>query len=115
MSQLTNDLKDVAVYLDDILVSGATAKDHLQNLRSMLQRLQDKGLRCRLEKCIFAQPSVEYLGINCLNPAFLKAQQSDIVTTSDINLYFLLIDAVKNCAKLLERKRDLLLTATPVI
>ena len=47
MFQLTNDLKGVAVYLDDILVSGATAEDHLQNLRALLQRLQDKGLRCR--------------------------------------------------------------------
>ena len=62
MFQLTNDLKDVAVYLDDILVNGATAEDHLQNLWALLQRLQDKGLRCRLEKCIFVQPSVEYLG-----------------------------------------------------
>ena len=35
MFQLTNNLKGVAVYLDDILVSGATAEDHLQNLRAL--------------------------------------------------------------------------------
>ena len=75
MFQLTSDLKGVAVYLDDILMSGATAEDRLQNLRALLQRLQDKGLRCRLEKCIFAQPVLNILGINCLNPAFLKAQK----------------------------------------
>ena len=33
MDQLTSNLRGVAVYLDDILVSGATAKEHLQNLR----------------------------------------------------------------------------------
>ena len=62
MTQLTSDLKGVAVYLDDILVSGDNAEDHLHNLRQLLQRLQNKGLRCRLEKCVFAQPRVEYLG-----------------------------------------------------
>ena len=58
MEQLTTDLKGVAVYLDDILVSGDNAQDHLENLRALFQRLYDKGLRCRLEKCQFAQPVV---------------------------------------------------------
>ena len=62
MDQLTRDLPGTAVYLDDILVSGKDAEDHLSNLRRLLQRLDEKGLRCRLEKCTFAQPSVEYLG-----------------------------------------------------
>ena len=62
MDQLTKDLPGTSVYLDDILVSGKDAEDHLSNLRRLLQRLQDKGLRCRLEKCKFAEPSVEYLG-----------------------------------------------------
>ena len=51
MEKITRDLTGVAVYLDD----------HLDNLRALLQRLQDKGLRCKLGKCTFAQPSVEYL------------------------------------------------------
>ncbi|MEE4247163.1 MAG: RNase H-like domain-containing protein [Kangiellaceae bacterium] len=62
MDQLTNDLPGVAVYLDDILVSGKDAEDHLANLQRILQRLDEKGFRCRLEKCSFAQPFVEYLG-----------------------------------------------------
>ena len=62
MDEITSDLPGVAVYLDDILCSGATAEAHLQNLRLLLERLRDKGLRCRLEKCNFAQPQVVYLG-----------------------------------------------------
>jgi len=62
MDEITSDLPGVAVYLDDILCSGATAEAHLQNLRWLLERLRDKGLRCRLEKCTFAQPQVVYLG-----------------------------------------------------
>ena len=62
MDKLTCDLQGVAVYMDDILVSGATDSEHLQNLRSLLKRLVEKGLRCRLEKCSFAQSSIEYFG-----------------------------------------------------
>ena len=62
MDQLTQDLPGVAVYLDDLLFSGKDAEDHLKNLRQLLQRLHEKGLRCRLEKCQFAEPYVEYLG-----------------------------------------------------
>ena len=62
MVQPTRDLCGVTVYLDDLLVSGANAEEHLQNLQALLQHLQDKGLRCNLEKCYFAQSSVEYLG-----------------------------------------------------
>lgn len=62
MDQLTQDLPGVAVYLDDLLVSGKNAEDHIANLQRLLQHLDEKGLRCRLEKCQFAQPWVEYLG-----------------------------------------------------
>ena len=48
MDQLTSDLQGVAVYMDDLLVSGANAKEHLQTLESLIQRIQDKGLRCNL-------------------------------------------------------------------
>lgn len=50
MDQLTQDLPGVAVYLDDLLVSGKDAEDHVKNLRDLLKRLDEKGLRCRLEK-----------------------------------------------------------------
>jgi len=43
MDEITSDLPSVAIYLDDILCSGATAEAHLQNLRRLL-RLLDKGL-----------------------------------------------------------------------
>ena len=62
MEQLTSDLKEVAAYLDDILVSGSNADEHLANLKAVLQRLHDQSLRCKLGKCTFAQHTVEYLG-----------------------------------------------------
>ena len=62
MENLTSDLPGVAVFQDDMLVSGQDANDHLSNLKRLLTRLNDKGLSCRRDKCQFAQPSVEYLG-----------------------------------------------------
>ena len=37
MEQLTSDLHGVAIYFDDILVSGANAQEHLQNFRALFQ------------------------------------------------------------------------------
>ena len=62
MNQLTSDLPGVAVYLDDILVSGSTAEDYLNNLKRLLSRLYDNDIRCRLDKCAFAQKNVTHLG-----------------------------------------------------
>ena len=65
------------VYLDDILVSGDNAEDHLHKLRQLLQRLQNKGLGCRLEKCFFAQPRVEYLGHTLSHSSVAKISKVD--------------------------------------
>ena len=45
-----------------MLVSGQDADDYLSNPKRLLTRLNNKTLRCRRDKCKFAQPSVEYLG-----------------------------------------------------
>ena len=79
MDQLTSDLKGVAVYIDDILLSGVSAVEHLENLRALLQRLQDKGLRCRQEKCLFAQPSIEYLGYTLSSNGIAKGSKVDAI------------------------------------
>ena len=62
MENLTSDLPGVAIFQDNMLVSGQDANNHLSNLKRLLTHLNDKGLRCRHDECQFAQPSVEYLG-----------------------------------------------------
>ena len=61
MNQLTSDLSGVAVYLDDILVSGSTAEEHLNNLKQLLKRPDDNNLRCPFVKCAFARESVLHI------------------------------------------------------
>ena len=80
MNQLTSDLPGVAVFLYDILISEKTAEDHLNNLRRLLKRLNDRGLRCRIQKCVFAQDSVTYLGHTISPDGISKGPKADAVT-----------------------------------
>ena len=61
MENLTSDLPGVAIFQDDMLISGQDANDFLGSLKRLLTRLNANGLRCRRAKCQFAQPSVEHL------------------------------------------------------
>ena len=62
MDGLLQDIEHVAVYLDDILVTGKTETDHFRNLEEVLSRLEKAGIRLKKSKCAFMLPSVEYLG-----------------------------------------------------
>ncbi|PIK41134.1 hypothetical protein BSL78_22016 [Apostichopus japonicus] len=55
-------IPNVVVYLDDILITGATEEEHLMILDKVLSKLENAGLRLRKEKCSFMTPSVHYLG-----------------------------------------------------
>ena len=52
----------VVVFLDDLLIMGCSEEDHLHNLQSVLQRLQENGLRVKRSKCEFGKTQLEYLG-----------------------------------------------------
>ena len=62
MENLLQGIPRVCVYLDDILVTGATSEEHLANLEQVLQRLHSAGMRLKREKCAFLLKSVSYLG-----------------------------------------------------
>ena len=62
MENLLQGLKHVCVYLDDILITGSSERDHLDNLAEVLKRLEDAGMRLKRSKCEFMLPAVEYLG-----------------------------------------------------
>ena len=61
--QLFEDLESVKAYIDDLLViSRGTFEEHLADLDEVMKRLSDAGLKCKIDKCYFAQPEMEYLG-----------------------------------------------------
>ena len=52
----------VVVYLDDILVFSKNDKDHENHVRLVLEKLRFARIYTKLEKCVFHQPQVEFLG-----------------------------------------------------
>lgn len=62
MENLLKEIPLLAVYLDNILVSGVGEADHLRNLDEVLCRLEEAGLRLKRSKCAFTLKEVEYLG-----------------------------------------------------
>ena len=56
------DIPRVCIFLDDILVTGKTREQHVANLRWVLRRLDEAGLKLNNDKCEFFNQSVVYLG-----------------------------------------------------
>ena len=62
METLLKDIPGVCCYLDDVLISGSTQVDHDKRLNTVLNTLQSKGIKLKLEKCAISVGRVEYLG-----------------------------------------------------
>ena len=50
------------VYLDDIVIVGMTFHPHLANVRDVLDKLRQAGLRLKPGKCAFLLAKINYLG-----------------------------------------------------
>ena len=62
MDGVLSGLSGVAAYVDDIVVTGMTEQEYLQNLDNVLTRLERAGLRLNRAKSAFMLPSIQYLG-----------------------------------------------------
>ena len=50
------------VILDDMIVTGKTDQEHLENLEMVFQRLSENGLRANVEKCKFFKEKITFCG-----------------------------------------------------
>jgi hypothetical protein len=62
MDKLFRHLPFVFTYLDDHLNASHTLEEHLLHLQQFLQVLQENGLTINQAKCVFAVPSLKFLG-----------------------------------------------------
>ena len=63
MCKVLDSCRDICVwYLDDICVFGGDQESHDRNLKCVIQKLDEAGLRLNFSKCSLRQPSVEFLG-----------------------------------------------------
>ncbi len=54
--------QSLLLYFDDIIVFSSSVEQHLEWLEVVLGRLEREGLKAKLEKCVFLQSQVRYLG-----------------------------------------------------
>ncbi|GBG63515.1 hypothetical protein CBR_g38583 [Chara braunii] len=52
----------VLIYLDDILVYSRSLEEHVEHLRTVLERLRQAKYKANRDKCEFARQELEYLG-----------------------------------------------------
>ena len=55
-------IDDQFCYLDDILVASESMESHMSTLAKIFDRLQQHNLTLSLDKCVFGQTTVDYLG-----------------------------------------------------
>ena len=57
-----DDLYFDRVYLGDFLIiTSGSFEEHLSNAKEVMKRIQPDGLKCKIDKCKFVVPKVEYL------------------------------------------------------
>lgn len=62
MDMTLRDLDACFCYIDDILIASHDVSEHKRHLREVFQRLREYGFSISLEKSIFGQEEVKYLG-----------------------------------------------------
>ena len=79
MAQVLSGLPGLVCYIDDILVTGHTRAEHANNLRAVLQRIREYGLRLKKSKCQFFTKELEFLG-HIISPEGVKPTKSHVTS-----------------------------------
>jgi len=58
METVLRNIKNVLVYIDDVLLHTATHDQHLQVLEKVFERLHQNHLKVNLDKCVFGNREV---------------------------------------------------------
>ena len=61
VSQILGDLDFVAVYIDDICIFSESAKEHIEHLKIVMDRLERANLKLNLDKCQWFTDKMELL------------------------------------------------------
>ena len=62
MEMILDTIKNVIVYIDDVLIHSKIHDQHLESLEAVFQRFQKYGMKINLDKCFFGNTEVSYLG-----------------------------------------------------
>ena len=75
MDQVLEGIPQMQCILDDMIISGKTEQDHLNNLEMVLSRLHKHGLRANSSKCEFFHDKIEFCGHEISQDGLHKSQK----------------------------------------
>ena len=79
MHQILGNMKNVFVYLDDIIIFSWNIEEHFQILEEVLSRLEGAGLKIKLLICHFLKRQLDFLG-HVIGSNGVKMQDKKIET-----------------------------------
>jgi len=82
METVFRNIVNVLVYSDDMLLHTATHEEHLKVLEKVFERLHQNHLKVNLEKCVFGNREVSYLGF-MLTPEGIKPGRNKLQAIRD--------------------------------
>jgi len=82
MDRVLRRIPEASAYIDDILVTSDTWKEHLEHLEKTFTALRDAGLTTKLKKCVFVHRNIEFLG-HCVGRGYLKPQTAKVKAITD--------------------------------
>lgn len=77
MENILQGIPNVMIFIDDILITGKSNKEHRQNLRAVLRKLQEAGLKLEKSKCEFFKKELVYLR-HTISMDGIKKKQSSV-------------------------------------
>jgi len=77
MEQVLRGLQNILIYSDDVLIHTDTHEKHLEALEQVLRRLHPHHLKIKLDKCLFGDKQVSYLGFT-LTPEGIKPGEAKL-------------------------------------
>jgi hypothetical protein len=82
METVLRNISNVLVYIDDVLLHTATHEEHLKVLEKVFERLHQNHLKVNLDKCVFGNKVVAYLGF-MLTPEGIKPGRNKLQAIRD--------------------------------
>jgi hypothetical protein len=82
MEGVLRDIPNVLVYIDDLLVHTNSHEKHLEVLDKVLAHLHKNHLKINLEKCVFGNKEVSYLGFT-ITPEGIKPGKNKLKAIKD--------------------------------
>ena len=82
LESVFSEVKGIAIYIDDLIITGPDDETHLNNLRDVLRICQERGLTIKESKCEFFKDEVNFLGYR-LNAQGLQPQPEKLKAVHD--------------------------------